>query len=101
MANAKLPEIWLRGSLPGISFYLQPVAQALLQAREEVAELMKGFPIELVWEQPAGVASPAFHLQHFSGVLERLFTYAKGEALIPVQLQTLKGEGVRKNEITA
>ena len=101
MPRAKLPEYWLRGPLPGISSYLQPVAHALLQSREEVNELMKDFPGELLWQQPAGLASPAFHLQHLSGVLDRLFTYAKGQPLSTEQLQALKEEGVKNNLLTA
>jgi hypothetical protein len=75
------PEVWLRGPLIGTPVLLQPVAHALLQAREEISELMSGFPDELLWEKPAGLASPAFHLQHLSSVLDRLFTYARGEQL--------------------
>jgi hypothetical protein len=100
MPDTKLPEVRLKGTLPGISSFLQPVAHALLQAREEVGALMNGFPQALLWEQPAGVASPAFHLQHLSGVLDRLFTYASLQALSQEQLQQLKEEGVRKDDIT-
>ena len=71
------PEYWLRGPVPGIPALLQPVAHALLQAREEVNALMLGFPADLLWEQPAGLASAGFHLQHLAGVLDRLFTYAQ------------------------
>ena len=99
MSDAKLPEVWLRGPVEGLSPHLQPIAHALLQAREEVIEIMKDFPEALLWEQPAGVASPAFHLQHLSGVLERLFTYARGEMLSAEQLQKLKEEGFKKEEI--
>jgi len=101
MSASKLPEYWLRGPLPGINSYLQPVAHALLQAREEVNELMKEFPGELLWQQPAGLASPGFHLQHLSGVLDRLFTYAKCQMLSTGQLQALKEEGVTNNALTA
>ena len=52
-------------------------------------------------EQPAGLASPAFHLQHLSGVLDRLFTYAKGQMLSAEQLQALKEEGVKNDAFTA
>ena len=93
MATAKLPEYWLRGPVAGISPYLQPAAHALLQARDEVTELMKDFPEHLLWEKPAGVASVTFHLQHLTGVLDRLFTYAKGETLTAEQLQALRDEG--------
>jgi uncharacterized damage-inducible protein DinB len=69
------------------------VAHALLQAREEVDALMGGFDDERLWERPGGVASVGFHLQHLSGVLDRLFTYARGEQLNPAQLTYLESEG--------
>lgn len=93
MSATKLPEVWLRGPLVDVPALLQPVAHALLQAREELNELMEGFPGELLWEKFAGMASPGFHLQHLTGVLNRLFTYAKGEALSEVQLSYLAAEG--------
>jgi hypothetical protein len=86
-------EFWLRGPIPGLAPLLQPIGHALLQAREEVTMLMDGFPPELSWSRPAGVASPGFHLQHLAGVLDRLFTYARGEALSGRQLEYLAGEG--------
>jgi uncharacterized damage-inducible protein DinB len=86
-------EYWLRGSLKGIAPLLQPVAHALLQARHEVNAALVRFPDALLWEKPAGVASPGFHLQHLAGVLDRLMTYARDQALNPHQLQDLAGEG--------
>lgn len=91
MAEKKY-EVWLRGPLDHIPALLQPVAHALLQAREEVNTLMDDFPETLLWEKPAGVASPGFHLQHMKGVIDRLLTYAKGEMLNADQLQYLKQE---------
>ena|ERR1700761_2787280 len=93
MDKARQMEFWLRGALPHIPALLQPVAHALLQAREEVGELMVGFPEVHLWDMPAGVASPGFHLQHLAGVLDRLFTYARGEVLSERQLEELFGEG--------
>jgi uncharacterized damage-inducible protein DinB len=92
------PEVWLRGPLPAIPPLLQPVAHALLQAREEVNELMKNFLQDLLWQRPAGVASAGFHLQHMAGVLDRLFTYAKGVMLSKDQLESLAQEGKPSNE---
>jgi len=92
-ATGNKTEVWLRGSLPGVPALLQPVAHALLQAREEINDLMAGFPDALLWEKPAGLASPGFHLQHLAGVLNRLFTYAAGEQLSHYQLEALKSEG--------
>ena len=93
MSTQKLPEVWLRGPIENIPSLLQPVAHALLQAREEVNELMKDFPNELLWIKPAGMASTGFHLQHLTGVLDRLFTYANGNSLSGEQLAALKAEG--------
>lgn len=93
MSEKNKPEVWLRGPLPGIPSLLQPVAHALLQAREEVAQYMAGFPDDLLWERPSGMASAGFHLQHIAGVLDRLFTYARAEMLNDAQLAYLKSEG--------
>ena len=97
MKFSSQPEVWLRGPLPDVPAMLQPVAHALLQAREEVEAMMDGFPEELLWTRPGGVASVGFHLQHLAGILDRLFTYARGEALSPAQLQYLQQEGSTTN----
>lgn len=89
----KQPEVWLRGPLPAIPALLQPVAHALLQAREELNSLMTDFPDQLLWQKVAGLASPGFHLQHLTGVLDRLFTYAQNKALSDAQLEYLDNEG--------
>jgi uncharacterized damage-inducible protein DinB len=88
----KLPEVWLRGPLPGVPSVLQPVGHALLAAREEVEALLEDFPEQKLWDRPAGVASVGLHLQHFSGVLSRLFTYARGESLDAAQREALAAE---------
>jgi uncharacterized damage-inducible protein DinB len=82
-------EVWMRGPIAGLIPLLQPVAHAILQAREEVNLMMIDFPNELIWERPSGVASVAFHLQHLSGVLDRLFTYANNQILNEDQLELL------------
>ena len=79
--------------MPDVPALLQPVAHALLQAREEVSAVMAGFKEESLWERPGGVASVGFHLQHLSGVLDRLFTYARGESLSQEQARVLAAEG--------
>lgn len=93
-------EVWLRGPLPEIPPLVQPVAHALLQAKEEINALVKDFPDRLMWERPGGLASVAFHLQHICGVLDRLFTYAAGKSLTEEQLAYLKSEGVLNDSIT-
>ena len=96
MAEA-LPEVWLRGPLENIPALLQPAAHALLQAMEEIQAAMKDFPDHLLWERPAGVASPGFHLLHMTGVLNRLCTYARAGLLNEEQLAYLKSESERQD----
>ena len=67
-----------------------------MQAKQEVNDLLEDFPNELLWEKPAGAASTGFHLQHLSGVLDRLFTYAQGRQLDEEQFASLKLEGIRE-----
>ena len=93
MSGGENREFWLRGPVPGIPPLLQPPAHALLQAREEVNTLLAGFPDDLLWQRPAGVASPGFHLQHLAGVLDRLLTYANDRSLDQAQLKDLNAEG--------
>ncbi|ASZ12336.1 DinB family protein [Chitinophaga pendula] len=100
MASVQLPEVWLRGPIAGIPALLQPVAHALLQSREELEALLSGFPDALLWERPGGTAAVAFHLQHLSGVLDRLFTYAAGQPLSDEQLTYLGKEGQRDDAVT-
>lgn len=92
MTNSNTTEFWLRGQLPGLLPALQPVAHALLQAREELNGLMAAFPVSLLWEKPAGLASAGFHLKHMKGVLDRLFSYANNQPLTSAQLDYLSGE---------
>jgi uncharacterized damage-inducible protein DinB len=72
---------------------LQPVAHALLQAANEVEELLQGFPSDKLWARPHGVASAGFHLQHMRGVVDRLFSYAEGKPLSTQQKAALEAEG--------
>ncbi len=100
MTPIKQPEYWMRGPVENIPALLQPVAHALLQARDEVDEMMHDFPDALLWQKPVGLASPGFHLLHLCGVLDRLFTYAKSEQLTAAQLAFLSAEGKETDEIT-
>jgi uncharacterized damage-inducible protein DinB len=92
MSAPSLPEVWLRGPLPQVPPLLQPVAHALLQAREEIADYVAHFPAEKLAERPLGLASVGFHLRHLTGVLDRTFTYARAEPLTEVQLAYLTAE---------
>ncbi len=86
-------EWWQRGPIPGVIDVLQPVAHMLLQVRESVGELVAGLS-ETEWNaRPANVASAAFHVRHITGVVDRLFTYARGEPLSDAQFDALRHEG--------
>ena len=45
-----------------------------------------------LWLQPGGAAAIGFHLLHLSGSTDRLFTYARGEALSDAQRMALAAE---------
>lgn len=85
-------EWWQRGPIDGVPEVLQPVAHMLLQVRESVGEMVVGLT-EAEWNaRPAGVASVAFHVRHIPGVIDRLFTYARGEVLSDLQRAALGRE---------
>jgi hypothetical protein len=86
-------EWWQRGPVDGVPAVLQPVAHILLQVRESVGELVENLPPAQWNARPAGVASPAFHVRHMAGVIDRLFTYARGSALSAEQLASIRLEG--------
>ena len=85
-------EWWQRGPVDGVPAVLQPVAHILLQVRESVDELVQGLT-DAEWNaRPAGVASAAFHVRHMAGVIDRLFTYARGEVLTDAQKTFARAE---------
>src|SRR2546423_7454408 len=86
------PEYWLRGPIDGVAPLLQPVAHSLFQAREDVAAALSRVPVEHLWIAPHGAASIGFHVKHLCGSLDRLFSYARGEALTAAQLAYLQTE---------
>lgn len=86
-------EWWQRGPVDGVPPVLQPVAHILLQVRESANELVETLT-ESEWNaRPGGVASPAFHVRHMAGVIDRLFTYARGEGLSVEQFAGIRSEG--------
>lgn len=90
MANT---EWWQRGPVDGVPAVLQPVAHILLQVRESVGEIVAPLTEQQWNARPAGVASAAFHVRHIAGVVDRLFTYARGQALSAEQFAAIKAEG--------
>lgn len=87
------PEFWMRGiRVDGIAPALQPVAHALLQAVEDAEDAAAPLDAEALWMRPGGAASAGFHLRHMAGSLDRLTTYARGEALADAQFAALRAE---------
>lgn len=85
-------EWWQRGPIDGVPAVLQPVAHILLQVRESTHDMVAGLT-EAQWNaRPANAASAAFHVRHMAGVIDRLFTYARGEALNETQRAALARE---------
>jgi hypothetical protein len=90
MANT---EWWQRGPVNGVPPLLQPLAHILLQVDESAGELVENLT-ESQWNgRPGGVASCAFHVRHIAGVIDRLFTYARGDKLSPEQFAAIRMEG--------
>ena len=87
------PEVWLRGPVPDIPRLLQPVAHGLLQCREELTATVTGLTPAQIWQRPSAAASIGFHARHAAGSLDRLFTYARGNALSTEQLAAIQSEG--------
>jgi uncharacterized damage-inducible protein DinB len=92
MSIPRQTEFWQRGPVENIPALLQPVAHALLQAQAELRFYLEELPPGLLWERPAGLAAAGFHVLHITGVLDRLFTYARGEQLTEAQLEYLSAE---------
>lgn len=94
------PEWWQRGPVTGVPDALQPVAHMLLQLRDEVPAVVAPLSWAQWNDRPAAVASVAFHVRHVAGVLDRLFTYARGATLTEAQVVALKAEGAPLTEDT-
>ena len=91
MANT---EWWQRGPVDGIPAVLQPIAHILLQVRESVGAIVEPLTEEEWNARRAGVASAAFHVRHMTGVIDRLFTYARGNGLSAEQFAAIQSEGL-------
>jgi len=99
MKKQQKTEVWLRGPIPEVPNLLQPCAHALLQSKEEVENYMRDFPVELLWMEPANRASVGFHLQHLTGVVDRMLSYAEGKKLSEAQYRYLRNEGKCNEEL--
>ncbi|MBZ9626615.1 DinB family protein [Psychroflexus sp. CAK1W] len=99
MANSAA-EHWLRGPVEGIPALLQPAAHAFLQTKLEAHRYTNNFDENKLWKTPFGRASIGFHLQHITGVIDRMLTYAQQKQLSETQFKYLKKEGKANDEVT-
>ena len=91
MTSTPRTEAWLSGPVDGVPPLLMPVAHALLHAQEDATRAVRDLETEEIWKD-RGAASVGYHLRHLGGALDRLFTYARGEALSPEQRSALRTE---------
>ena len=92
MTPSAQPEAWLRGPVDGVSPLLMPAAHALIHARDDATLALEGLEPSEIWKH-AGGASVGFHVRHLCGALDRLLTYARGEALSQEQRRAVASEG--------
>ena len=93
-------EAWQRGPVPGFDPLLMPVVHALIQVQEDLQRLVATVAPDHLWQRPGGAASIAFHVSHTGGALDRLFTYARGEALSDAQRAAARTEGQPDHSVT-
>ncbi len=85
-------EAWLDGKLEGFSPLLMPAAHALAQSIVDLEAAAADLTREELFARPNGAPSVAFHLKHIAGSVDRLMTYARGEALDAAQFEFLRRE---------
>ena len=66
---------------------------ALIQAREDLERLVTTVPPDHVWRRPGGRRLDRLSRAARRGALDRLLTYARGDALSDAQRAALKAEG--------
>ena len=79
--------------MPGVPPVLMPAAHAIQHAVEDAERALDGLSDDEIWTRPGGAPPVGFHVRHLAGALDRLLTYARGEALTEAQRETVKREG--------
>jgi len=85
----------MRGYLADLDPVIAAVLYSFQQVREDVERWTAGLTEAQVWHQQGEVAPAGFQLRHMAGSMDRLITYALGEALTAAQLAALKTESAR------
>ncbi len=92
MAEEQRPEPWLRGTLAEVPAVPRAVLHALALAEENVREWAPLLSDAELHARPLGLTPFAFHVRHMAHSLDRLLTYAEGEALNVIQRAALNVE---------
>ena len=79
----------MRGTHPELDAVRRAVIHALEQAEEDAERWAAPLDDAELFARPFGLPSVAFHLRHISRSLDRLLTYANGNALDEEQLRLL------------
>jgi hypothetical protein len=87
-----MSEPWLRGPVEGVIAELQPVAHALLYAREQLERVLPSLTAAQLWQRPGNIAPIGYHVRHSMGSIDRVLTYMRGEGLSAEQFDALQAE---------
>jgi uncharacterized damage-inducible protein DinB len=85
-------EPWLRGTHTDVPAVGRAVLHALELALEDITKWTSGLSYAEVHSQPLGLPSVSFHLKHIARSVDRILSYAEGNALTAEQLAALKSE---------
>ncbi len=86
------PEPWLRGTLAQVPAVPRAVLHALQLAEENITAWLPQLTDEEIHAKPHGLTPFAFHVRHIAHSLDRLLTYAEGDALNVIQRAALHVE---------
>jgi hypothetical protein len=103
-ASAPSIEPWMRGPIPDVHPFLQPMLFTFQQVREDLAKWTEELSTDQLWATPHGFGSTGFHIRHIGGSTDRLLTYALGSQLSSEQIAFLKAEknhGATREELLA
>jgi hypothetical protein len=92
MADDGRLEPWLRGTLVHVPAVPRAVLHAVVLAEENVREWTPLLSDAELHARPLGLTPFAFHVRHIAHSLDRLLTYAEGEALNMIQRGALNVE---------
>jgi uncharacterized damage-inducible protein DinB len=91
-ASSSQPEPWLRGTLTDVSAIPRAVLHALELAGEDLNKWCSSLTEAELNARPHGLPSVGYQLRHIARSIDRLLTYAEGNALSPEQLKALREE---------